>query len=634
MPAGWARGFSILACFPFLLAAQATPRPEPVKTSITVSANISAESPANVTGLDAAAVEDTPGVDLDDRLRQVPGFSLFRRSSSLVAHPTTQGISLRGVGSTGASRTLVLWDGIPANDPFGGWVYWTQFVPDEVSRVEISRGASTSVFGDRGLSGAISIFSRQPEPRHLLADFAAGNRGAEDASLGFSQAWSRAAISGAARAFTTDGYYIVPAANRGAVDRMAGVRFVTGDVHVDGYSSLGNVFLKVSALAEDRRNGTALTHNSTSLGTVALHYERDFGDDSVSLTGFHTREGFHSSFSSVSPNRDTERLPYLQTVPSQATGGAGLWRHHASAWDLLAGADVDRVSGSSTDYLRPAVLRAAGGTQLQHGVFAQADAALGPARFFAGLRHSFAGQGSRFLSPSAGVTVGRKRLRLRGSVYRAFRAPTLNELYREFRVGNTDTLANPSLRPETLFGAEAGADWSAEDTVFRITAYRYALNDLITNTTVSVQPNAIVRRRANAAAALSRGFEAELAHRYRAWSGTLSYLFVDSRYATGLRVPQVPRRQGSAQLTYRAGGTLASLALRGYGYQFDDDLNQFRLGGYAVAEFLARRRLKGPLSAEAVIDNLLDRQFYVAFTPTPNIGQPRLWRIGLRWDGP
>ena len=70
-----------------------------------------------------------PGVSLDDRLRDIPGFSLLRRSSSLVAHPTTQGVSLRGIGSSGASRTLVLWDGIPVNDPFGGWVYWTRLLP-------------------------------------------------------------------------------------------------------------------------------------------------------------------------------------------------------------------------------------------------------------------------------------------------------------------------------------------------------------------------------------------------------------------------------------------------------------------------------------------------------------------------
>ena len=613
--------------------AQEPAKPEPVKTSITVVEKISAEAPANITLMDAKDLEETPGVNLDDRLRAIPGFSLFRRSSSLVANPTTQGISLRGIGSSGASRTLVLWDGIPANDPFGGWVYWTQFVPDEISSVEISRGAATSIFGDRAMSGAIGIFSRQPQPFHLFSGFEAGNDDSQDVWTGFSNVWSELAISGSLRAFQTDGYYIVPQSIRGTADTRAGVRFVTGDVHIDHYTRLGNLFLKVNMLAEERQNGTVLTHNSTGLGTVSLRYNREFAHDSISILGFHTREGFHSTFSSVTNNRNTERLTYSQTVPSDATGGAALWQHHESRWNLLGGADVDRMGGTDTDHLVPSGLRVAGGTQLQHGVFAQTDTTLGPARFFAGLRHTFAGGDNRFLSPNAGVVLGRKRLRLRGSVYRAFRAPTLNELYREFRVGNTDTLANPNLRPETVFGSEFGADWVGETGSMRVTAYRNSLSNLITNVTLSSTPSAIVRQRANAAEALSRGVEADFERRWHAFTGEAQYLFVDSRYVTGFRVAQIPKHQGSGQVTYLHGGTMASLSVRSFDYQFDDDLNQFRLPGYAVVQLVARQHVWRSLSADVGIENALNRVFYTAFTPTPTTGSPRLWRVGLRWDG-
>lgn len=402
---------------------------------------------------------------------------------------------------------------------------------------------------------------------------------------------------------------------------------------MDHYASWGNLFLKFNALAEERANGTLKTHNSTSLGTISLRYEREFAGDAVSLLGYHTREGFHSSFTSVSADRRIESLQYLQSVPSQGTGAAAMWRRGRARWNLLAGADASRVSGTSTDRLVPAGLRVGGGSQLQHGAFAQADAAFGPVRVFAGLRHSFAGSGSRFLSPSAGADIGVRRMRLRASVYRAFRAPTLNELYREFRVGNTVTLANANLRPETLFGAEAGVDWTGENASVRLTAFRNSLDRLITNVTLSAAPNSIVRQRANAAAALSRGVEAELERRFRNWRGELGYLFADSRYGAGPRVAQVPKHQGSGRVSYQRDGTMASAGVRSYDYQFDDDLNRFRLPGFTVLEFVARRRLAASLSAEALIDNLLDRRFYTAFSPTPNIGQPRLWRIGLRWDG-
>src|ERR1035438_6936663 len=114
--------------------------------------------------------------------------------------------------------------------------------------------------------------------------------------------------------------------------------------------------------------------------------------------------------------------------------------------------------------------------------------------------------------------------RLLPSMYHQF-----NELYRDFKAGNTTTKANPALLPETLWGAETGFDFVAENSTVRVTAYRNALDNLITNVTLSSSPTAIVRQRANAAAALSRGVEAEFRQRLRDLTGELQYLYVESR---------------------------------------------------------------------------------------------------------
>jgi outer membrane receptor protein involved in Fe transport len=627
----------ILTTIPVLLCAQQSPDPvpQPVKTSITVVESIATETPANVSVMTPSDLAESPGVNLDDRLRQVPGFTLFRRTSSLVAHPTTQGISLRGIGSSGASRTLVLWDGIPMNDPFGAWVYWTRFPVDELERVEISRGASTSVFGNLAMSGALGLFSTAPKQRRLNARYSAGNRDSHDASLGYSNTWSGWGLSAYGRGFTTEGYYIVPESVRGSADRRASLRFVSTGGAIDRYTNQGNLFFKANILAEERQNGTGLTHNSTGLGTASLRYERQFNDNSLSVLAYHTREGFHSSFSAVTGGRNTERLTYLQEVPSHAEGGAALWRHSHRHWNLLAGADIARADGTSTDHLLPEGLRVGGGTQLQHGVFAQADLVAGPVRLFGGARHSFAGQGNRFFSPSGGVAFTAKRLRARASVYRGFRAPTLNELFRNFSVGNTFTRANPALQPETTFGAEAGVDYSLDEgSSIRVTLYRNSLDRLITNVTLSSSASQIVRERRNAAEALSRGIEAGFRRSFgRHWNADVEYLFATSFYMTGPRVAQVPRHQATGSVTFQREGTLASFGVRSFDYQFDDDLNQFRLPGYAALQLVAHQRLHGPLSAELEIENLLDRRFYTAFTPTPNIGAPRLFRLGLRWNG-
>jgi len=594
------------------------------------------EAPASLTTFNKPALERIPGMNLDDRLRLVPGFTLFRRSSSIVANPTTQGVSLRGLGSTGASRTLVLWDGIPLNDPFGGWVYWTRVAPEQLERVELSRGSSTSLFGDRALGGTLGLFSRQQERRRLRAGYEFGNRNTNLVSGGYADLIDvgglRMGISGNVRAFTTNGYYIVPEQYRGAVDREAGVRFAGGDARLDFFGARQRLFLKLDMLAEERANGTAAQRNSTSLGNLAAHYSWTGGKDSISVLGYHTRGEYRASFSTIAADRNSERLTTLQTVPSEATGGAAFWRRSASRIEFVLGADTQHVEGESLEVLFPSGKRSAGGSQLQYGFFGQVNVRAGPAGFYFGAREQRSGE-TNFFTPSAGATVGRGRFRGRGSVYRGFRAPTLNELYREFRAGNAVTQANPALQPETLAGAEAGLDVIGETRRFSVTLFRNSMDDLITNVTLSSSPALIVRQRQNAGGALGQGVEAEVRQRWRAWEAEAAYLYVNSRFDDGRRTPQVPKHGGSAQLSWSRKTTFLTGGLRSTSSQFDDDLNRFLLPGYALLHFTVQQRLWRDLSLVAAMENLLNREFYVGYTPVPSSGTPRMWRIGLRWDG-
>ena len=612
----------------------------PVQTTVTVNGTIESATPASISVLTNEQLQTIPGNNLDDRLRQIPGFSLFRRSSSLVANPTTQGVSLRATGSSGASRTLVLLDSIPINDPFGGWVYWTRVDPGFIDRVEVNRGGTTAVFGDRAFGGSISLFSPQPQKDHLYAEVTAGNEGTVDTAAAYSNVWGRWALTAHSRALTTDGYYIVPANLRGRVDDKANVRFATGDLHLDYLGVSDRLSIHFDLLAEERANGTTLTHNSTGLGTLAANYNHSWSNDQVSFLVFHTREQFHSTFSSVALNRNRETLTSRQTVPAEDIGGAGYWQHHGrfpkGTWNTVVGADVDDTHGTSFDYsYTTRVLAKSGGTLLEHGLFGQGDVSLGPVQFFGGIRHQFTGQhGETFVSPNGGIAYGLRQFRFRASGYRTFRAPTLNELYRALRVGNALTLANAGLLPEGLVGVEVGGDWVGEKDRVSFSLFRNDLSNLIGNATLSSSPTLILRQRANFPSALSRGVEANVLHRWHYWTGELGYLFADSRYSNGARLAQVPKQQGTAALTFAAKGTSITGGLRSYGLQFDDDQNQFKLPGFTALQLAATQHIVSNLSAIAQVDNLLDRSYLVALTPTPNTGSPRLWRLGLRWSGP
>ena len=146
--------------------------PATVSQEINVTANrvgtSQGETAESVEVFSRQDLQSTAAEAIDEALRQVPGFTLFRRSDSRTANPTSQGASLRGVGGNGASRALVLYDDIPLNDPFGGWVYWGRIPREEVSSVEVLRGGGSSLYGSGALSGVVNMVP-QRQPRSAMS---------------------------------------------------------------------------------------------------------------------------------------------------------------------------------------------------------------------------------------------------------------------------------------------------------------------------------------------------------------------------------------------------------------------------------------------------------------------------------
>jgi outer membrane receptor protein involved in Fe transport len=171
--------------------------------------------PASVRVLDRDDIRGSPALVADDVLRQLPTFSLFRRTSSLASHPTAQGVSLRGIGPSGVSRTLVLVDGVPFNDPFGGWVYWSRLPMASISRIEVVEGASSSLYGNFAMGGVIHVISHRPARRMVELRTQYGNLTSPKIDLFGSHVWGNLGVAVEGSAFDTDGYPVVIAAERG-----------------------------------------------------------------------------------------------------------------------------------------------------------------------------------------------------------------------------------------------------------------------------------------------------------------------------------------------------------------------------------------------------------------------------------
>ncbi len=200
---------------------------------------------------------------LDDALRSTPGFTLFRRSSSRVANPTTQGVTLRGVSGSGASRTLVLADGVPLNDPFGSWVYWNRIPLAAVDRVEVVRGATGDLYGAGALGGVVQLLTVQPIRSRARATIDGGSHDTVRGSLFAAAEQNGWAASGAFEGVRTDGAFVIGSEVRGAVDTKADSDYQTGFFTASRRADSWHVTLRGAGYSEERGNGTPVQVNTT-----------------------------------------------------------------------------------------------------------------------------------------------------------------------------------------------------------------------------------------------------------------------------------------------------------------------------------------------------------------------------------
>lgn len=581
-------------------------RQPPTEATITVTATRTemrvAETPASVIVLSSKALEETAAPALDDALRQVAGFTLFRRSGSRVANPTTQGVSLRGVGASGASRALVLDDGIPLNDPFGSWISWGRVPRVAIARVEVLRGGASDLYGSSAMGGVIQVVRRTAPG--IAVDASAGTQ--RTAGVSAFAGFARGSV--AADLFRTSGFVVVRPSQRGAVDVEADSEHASVDATLRG----GGAFVRASYYDEARNNGTPLQINDTTTRQLAGGFTRG----GLALRAHVSDRDFFQTFSAIAADRNSERLTSAQEIESRGAGASAQWtRPIGGRHVVVGGIDARRAEALDRDQ------RAAGA--YVEDLFSVASDLTVTAGVRAEWWESAGGVRETQLNPRVGVLWRN----LSASAYTAFRAPTLNELYRPFRVGNVSTLANPNLRAENLTGFELGA--RARNV--RMTLFRMSVDDTIGNVTLSSTPALITRQRRNLGGTRSFGAEVDAEWRLaRDWRGSFGYLWVDATVRDGelrgKRIPQVPRHQATAQLSWRN----VSAQLRWSAMQYDDDRNALPLASYFVADLFASHSVSDSLDVIAAIENLFDEEVEASATPVVTTGQPRAVRVGVR----
>ena len=626
------------------------------------------KSASAVTVLTQTEIQRSPypgGHELDDLLRSVPGIQPALLSSRY-NHPTAQSVTINGLGTR---RALVLLDGVPLNDAFGGWINWG-LIPNDLERVEIVPGGSSNLYGTWAMGGVIHVITRTPASgTSFTLDSQAGNMSTYLQAINARYGSDRIRLSLGYRWFHSNGFIPVPTYQRGPVDRTDDSRHEFFNGSLAWMSTHSTTFdLSGSFFREDRTLGTTLSTASRTIGNVSLGMRSDQHRAGL-WEGrlFGQWQTFRNLTAQIIPSpldRQGEFQNSIQTIPSNDFGGSLQWTGHLLDHDrLVLGTDARTIIGQSAEQLfsQTAFLgqTLARGQQLGWGLFGEWILPIVDRwTVTPGVRADWWKNYNANIETPLGAAAPRDnvisvvnpklssayqvsdRLRLGASVYQAFRVPTLNELYRGFGFGGFAFLPNDQLRPERLTGFDVKAEGellSDRSLRWRVSAHRDEIKDQILF--VSQSPSAAQRQ--NVGKTLATGGALDLSYQVAPLlTLNVGYAYVDSVIRNfpgspsleGKRVPNVSASQVTMGATVGRPDLLQLVILARYlSRQYADDLNMQPVGAFFVLDASLQHEIRKGIRLLLTGENLTDRHYIATQTgQVKTLGLPLLIMGGAR----
>jgi outer membrane receptor protein involved in Fe transport len=606
------------------------------------------DATTGATVLSAADVQAVPSETLDETLRVISGFSLFRRSSSRYSNPTTHGVTMRGLSASGASRGLILLDGVPLNDGFGGWVTWTRLPSMAIDRVDVERGAEGDVYGSDALGGVVRIVTPSNVRPNVSFEGQGGSLGFRSADLSAGERYHRWSFFGAGSWVQLDGAIPVVPEARGAIDRPASAKWANGLGRVDLAGKSRHLTGTFWGGRDTRNNGTLVQVNRMNGNTASASFDAIGAGTTFAARVSTSPNKFYQTFSSVNPpaaSRAGETLTSTQRIDATTTRAIVEVGHRIPRGLARVTASMTRAHSTFQDL--PTAVPAPISLR-DDGEAVAAQVAISPVSLFtlnAGVRQEWRAapttddaRDTATVGHLSGVLRLSDSISIRSSAATSHRWPTLNELVRNFQAGNTLTKANPNLNPERAVSFDVQLAVTGRRWLVSAAAFRTVVDGAIANVTQSTTPS-ITRQRQNTGEAHATGgeFDVELKPidrvRVRASATLIDAHFRNSLEAAleGKLLPQVPKQSWSVSadlhLPYRVD---ASLLAHGVSTQFDDDRNVFLLQRATSAD----ARIAGRVSHvgwQFVIENLTNARLETGRSSATlvTIAPPRAYRFGV-----
>ncbi len=638
---------------------------EPIVVSATRTERSLANLPVSATVVTRQDVKDAPAIGTDDILRTVPGINM-PFLNSFTQHPTGNLPGMRGLGEL---RTLVLVDGIPMNDPFFGTTQWNMVPKETIERVEVVRGGASSLWGHSAMGGVINIVTRNAEPRMVSQSLMGGSNGTfRTNTYGSTRINDRFGISANINYHQTDGYIPQQADLRGAIDQPAGGGNANVSFKTDYTSPEFRWYGRANYYNSNQNIGRALADNHQLTVNVQTGATWKLSEaETVEANAFYLQQNFTTNNPSfvIPGDRNSAFLSNLHQIPSTSIGGYTqysrtineIFRSVQLGLDLRQIQSVDRSQVFSAPGASPTTLDGYG-KQLFVGGFGQASVfpipkleILGSLRLdyyrnyeskqvsAPGGTTDFANEDRVQLNPKLATRYQLiEPLAIRASIYRAFRAPTLDALHYNLLVTGFSLRSNPQLAPETMVGGDVGLDLNISRLKGQVNFFWNEVNHAITPVATSFFP-VFTLQWFNVGKLRSRGVEVlgevELAQH---WSAIFGYTYTDSTITSnpadptivGNRNPNIPLHSETVTLRYRQPeGLDFAFRLRANQNIFASTDNTVKLSDQFILDFNVAYPIYKNVSAFVIGENILDDSYLVSIVGANWMGAPRQFFGGV-----
>ena len=591
----------------------------------------------------AASVMDINAIDVttartgDALLRALPGMDRDRSNSAFTNYGQLR-VSFSGAGN---DRGLVLADGVPAQDGFGGQIDWAAYPAADIRRVELLRGAGSALYGAGAVGGVLDLETFAPATARATGtlSLAAGSHGLFTSYVGiamplstklaasFSAQQQRLSYQDLAPGYSFPGDS--PAVARDAMTSLR-LRYAASERDAISYG--------YRAAWDYQQEGRSNYDFWRRLVQHDVRYQNNGSRSQLKITYF-TRSAFVTNRADQTPAAPGV-LRYTQYVPTTESGASSTWIAISPLSTFELRGDARWIRGSSTQNGSTGLFQSSGsGAQQLGGLAAQETLQRTRLELVAGMRvdeektqlATSAARPQSAISPRIALRYDAgKHLALRVSEGTGIRFPFLNELVRGYVIGGMNYISNAALVPERSSSLAGGMDWANEREHIALDFTHTFVSNAIMFRTVSPTE----QQRSNVGRTQTDGETLAYMHTIGncsrvTLSGTSQYARVTSGSGAnvGRRLAYIPQQSAALSLDGIRGRTRIGVALAYMGKTYADDLNTEPLGSALVAGAHVSIPITGGASITIDADNVTDARY---LSSIDRYGPPSVISIGIR----